>query len=152
MACELVIFDWSGTLSPLEASQGGNILYEDVRPVLMGLKARSLLTAVATMLPQRLLIEAIHDNDLEGVFVTMATGSECLAKPNPEMIQKILDFCGLMPSAAVMVGDSYIDIEMAQAAQVRAIALDRSGASNSIRQGDVVTIQSLTDLFTVLDQ
>lgn len=44
-------------------------------------------------------------------------------KPNPDMIEHVLQELGVAPDKAVMVGDTHFDLEMADAAGVRALGV-----------------------------
>ena len=44
-------------------------------------------------------------------------------KPNPDMIEHVLQELGVAPEKAVMVGDTHFDLEMADAAGVRAVGV-----------------------------
>lgn len=50
---------------------------------------------------------------LESFFLTTQTASECLPKPNAEMLEKIGIELGVAPERTVMIGDTTHDVVMA---------------------------------------
>ena len=126
MSYDLIVFDWSGTLSPIDSSPT-DTLYPEVLGVLEMLHRQGILLAVATMLPKGALMTALKHTGLSQFFTTTASGSDYLAKPNPEMLNAIIDFCGVSSSSAIMIGDSVADLQMANLAGVKAIGIDRYG-------------------------
>ena len=93
-------------------------LFAAVPAALETLAADGVLLAVATGKSRAGLDRALAESALARCFVTTRTVDECPAKPHPAMITDILDEVGIQPSAAVMVGDTTFDLEMAAAAGV----------------------------------
>lgn len=65
------------------------ILFPGMRELIVGLHARGLRTAVATGKSREGLRRVFERTGLEGFFMTTQTASECLPKPNAEMLEKI---------------------------------------------------------------
>lgn len=93
-------------------------LFEAVPAALEALAADGMLLAVATGKSRAGLDRALAESALAHRFVATRTVDECPAKPHPAMIIDILDELGIQPSAAVMVGDTTFDLDMAAAAGV----------------------------------
>ncbi len=58
-------------------------------------------------------------------YFDLVVGHDTVArpKPNPDMIEHVLRELGVAPDKAVMVGDTHFDLEMADAAGVRAVGV-----------------------------
>jgi len=82
--------------------------------VIDALRARGVGRAVATGKSRRGLDSALQSSGLHAHFDVTRCADETLSKPNPKMLEEILDFYGLNPSDAVMIGDTTYDLEMAQ--------------------------------------
>ena len=97
-------------------------------PEMLGELARSgYLLAVATGKSRRGLDYALDQTGLRGQFHATRTADEALGKPHPQMLLDLCGELGVRPAAAVMVGDSIYDLQMAAAAGARAVAV-ASGA------------------------
>ncbi|MFD1341050.1 HAD-IA family hydrolase [Litorisediminicola beolgyonensis] len=111
----------------LRAEQGvdaSSPLYPGVREVLSALAARDdLLLGVATGKSRRGLDKLLEGHGLETVFFTRQVSDDHPSKPHPSMLEAALDECGLEPSAAVMVGDTEFDMEMARAARIAGVGV-----------------------------
>jgi phosphoglycolate phosphatase len=97
---------------------------------------------VATGKSRRGLDALISHHGLDGMFVTRQVADDHPSKPDPEMVFAALSETGVDRRAAVMIGDTTYDIEMARAAGVAAIgvawgyhpvsALEAAGASRIV--------------------
>ncbi|SEQ18410.1 HAD-IA family hydrolase [Thalassovita taeanensis] len=111
----------------LRAEQGSarsSPLYPHVRDVLthLGGVPQNIL-GVATGKSRRGLDALLTGHGLEGVFVTRQVADHHPSKPHPAMIQAAMAETGIGPADTVMIGDTSFDMEMAQAAGVRAIGV-----------------------------
>ena len=79
---------------------------------------------MATGKSQRGLEHCLAVHGLSGHFVTLQTADFHPSKPHPAMLEAALEEALATPAEAVMIGDTCYDIEMAQAAGVRAIGVD----------------------------
>lgn len=98
-------------------------LFPGVRETLVALRARGLPLAVATGKNRAGLDRELGANDLGKYFVATRTADETLSKPDPQMLCELLDEVGVAAENTVLVGDSHWDLQMANAAGVRAIAV-----------------------------
>lgn len=89
------------------------ILFPGMRELITGLHARGLHTAVATGKSREGLRRVFSRTGLERYFETTQTASECLPKPNAEMLEKIEMELGVPPERTVMIGDTTHDVIMA---------------------------------------
>jgi phosphoglycolate phosphatase len=98
-------------------------LFPDVQGVLDQLAAAGYLLAVATGKTRRGLDYALDQTGLRGRFHATRTADEAPSKPDPRMLLDILDELGVRPAAAVVIGDSIYDLQMAANAGSSAIAV-----------------------------
>ncbi len=86
------------------------------------LLARPFRAAVATGKSQRGADRVVRQFDLEGRFEVVLGGDSVPGpKPNPDLLHAIM--AGRSTDDLVMVGDTTYDLEMAQAAGVRAVGV-----------------------------
>ncbi len=103
---------------------GTSPFYPGIRPLLDRLHAMDrVLMAIATGKSRRGVDLLVQGHGLEGYFICRETADTHPSKPHPSMILDILDQTGLSPEAAVMVGDTSFDMDMARAAGVRSIGV-----------------------------
>ncbi|MEY8842118.1 HAD-IA family hydrolase [Cribrihabitans sp. XS_ASV171] len=99
-------------------------LYPGVLEVLEKFHAMpEVLMGVATGKSQRGLDALIEAHGLGRYFVTRQCADHHPSKPHPSMIEVALAETGVAPGAAVMVGDTTFDMEMAAAAGIAAIGV-----------------------------
>ncbi|MFQ1824683.1 HAD family hydrolase [Aeromonas veronii] len=115
-------------------------------------RSRGLQLAVATGKSRRGLDRVLDETGLRPLFMTSRGADEANSKPDPLMLEQILDELGLSPQQAVMVGDSVHDMAMAEA-----IAMPRIGVTWGVDSRDalsryepVAVVDSMTALRTLL--
>ncbi|OLF59885.1 HAD family hydrolase [Aeromonas veronii] len=115
-------------------------------------RSRGLQLAVATGKSRRGLDGVLDETGLRPLFVTSRGADEARSKPDPLMLEQILDELGLSPRQAVMIGDSVHDMAMAEA-----IAMPRIGVTWGVdsrdalsRHGPVAVVDSMTALRALL--
>ncbi|WP_429084101.1 HAD-IA family hydrolase [Aeromonas veronii] len=115
-------------------------------------QSRGLQLAVATGKSRRGLDRVLDETGLRPLFVTSRGADEARSKPDPLMLEQILDEMGLSPRQAVMIGDSVHDMAMD-----KAIAMPRIGVTWGVdsrdalsRHGPVAVVDSMTALRTLL--
>jgi phosphoglycolate phosphatase len=99
------------------------LLFPGVQELLADLEDDGYLLAVATGKSRRGLDHVLDQTGLRQRFHATRTADEALSKPHPQMLLDILDEMGVRPAAAVMVGDSVFDLQMAASAGTRAVAV-----------------------------
>lgn len=105
------------------AGAGGEALFPDVARTLAALDAAGWLLAIATSKSMRGLSATLANFSLGHHFVTLRTADHGPAKPAPDMLLSALAETGVDAAAAVMIGDTTYDMEMARAARVAAIGV-----------------------------
>lgn len=98
-------------------------LYDGIAPLIRDLDQAGWLLGVATGKSDRGLAHCLHTHGLTGHFVTLQTADRHPSKPHPAMIEAALAATGVDRAATVMIGDTAFDMEMARAADVRAIGV-----------------------------
>ncbi len=99
------------------------VLFDGVPEMLRGLAEEGYLLAVATGKSRRGLDHALRETGLGSLFLATRTVDEAFSKPHPQMLLAILDELGVTPGAAVMIGDTTWDLEMARSAGTASIGV-----------------------------
>ena len=98
--------------------------YERLFDGMAELLARPFRAAVATGKSQRGADGVVKQLGLEGRFEAVRGGDSVpRPKPNPDLLEAILAETAASRSELVMIGDTTYDLEMAKAAEVRAIGV-----------------------------
>ncbi len=97
-------------------------LFEGMQALLEKLAADHTL-AIATGKSRQGLERALAATGVGGLFATSRCADETTPKPHPAMLLEILEDLSLDPAAALMIGDTSHDLEMARAAGVDALAV-----------------------------
>lgn len=123
-------------------------LFSGAGELLHDWRSRGLQLAVATGKSRRGLDRVLDETGLRPLFVTSRGADEARSKPDPLMLEQILDELGLSPRQAVMIGDSVHDMAMAEA-----IAMPRIGVTWGVdsrdalsRYGPVAVVDSMVAL------
>lgn len=87
-------------------------LYPGAEETLKRLKTRGYRLAVATGKSRRGLNRVLTQTGLGELFETTRCADETCSKPDPRMLQEILEETGMGPEEAVMIGDTEYDLEM----------------------------------------
>ncbi|MBJ9978187.1 HAD family hydrolase [Pseudomonas sp. S75] len=98
-------------------------LFEGVRESLEAFRAQGYRLAVATGKARRGLDRVLKANGWERYFDITRAADETRGKPHPLMLQEILAHCQVEPAAALMVGDSTFDLQMASNAGMHSVAV-----------------------------
>lgn len=98
-------------------------LFEGVIPMLVQLKQAGFTLAVATGKSRAGLDRVLKLFELEKLFAATRTADEARSKPDPDMLNQILSELRYSADQAVMIGDSSLDIHMANAAGIEALGV-----------------------------
>ncbi|MBX7496724.1 HAD-IA family hydrolase [Qipengyuania sp. 6B39] len=98
-------------------------LYDGMRELLETLSADGWLLGVATGKSDRGLHACLETHEVKHLFATLHGADRYPSKPHPAMLEAALAETGVEAGQAVMIGDTSFDMEMAQAAGVRAIGV-----------------------------
>ncbi|MCS5587805.1 MAG: HAD-IA family hydrolase [Porticoccaceae bacterium] len=92
---------------------GPSDFFPHVLSVLEQLKSNNYLLAVATGKSRAGLDRALAASELENLFHSSRCADETASKPNPLMLEELLEQFKLNPDQALMVGDTEYDMAMA---------------------------------------
>jgi phosphoglycolate phosphatase len=98
-------------------------VYPGVRETLAALRARGVHVAVATTKMTFMAQRVCHVLGLAELVDHIQGTDGFAAKPDPEVVQRALAALGVSPEAAVVVGDTAMDVIAARRAGARAVAV-----------------------------
>lgn len=119
---KLLIFDWEGTLADPNYVYPTR-LFPHTQTVLSQLHQQGYLLAIATAKSKAGLLADLKHTEIEKFIHTTCTAEESAAKPSPEMLFIILDRLAIAAQDALMIGDTFYDLTMAQRAKMSALAI-----------------------------
>lgn len=122
-------------------------LFSGARELLSDLHRCGHLLAVATGKSRRGLDKALEENELGGFFHATRCADETFSKPHPQMLLEILTDLDTSPSAAVVIGDTEYDMQMARSARVDAV-----GVSHGVHSTERLLAKGALQCFDDLDQ
>ncbi|MEQ1518320.1 MAG: HAD-IA family hydrolase [Usitatibacteraceae bacterium] len=99
-------------------------LFDGIRELLGELHHPDRFLAVATGKSRVGLDRALGFTGLKSAFHFSRCADEGFAKPHPEMLLKLMEFTGVSPDRTLMIGDTVHDLDLAQNAQVAAVAVN----------------------------
>ncbi len=99
-------------------------LFDGTKDTLTKLKNQGYVLAIATGKSRQGLNQTLDVTNTADYFHITRCASETLSKPNPLMLNEILDELDLKASDAVMIGDTEYDMAMAQNAYMDRIGVD----------------------------
>lgn len=97
-------------------------LFPQAAETVAALREAGFLLAVATGMSRRGLERALRATGLGGFFHATRCADEAPPKPQPGMLQALLEELATGPDRALMIGDTTHDMEMARAAGVARVA------------------------------
>lgn len=98
-------------------------LFAGARNILGLLAHHGYMLAVATSKGRHGLDIALQQTSLAAVFHATRCADETCSKPDPQMLLEIMAQLNVAPEHTLMIGDTEYDMEMAQRAGVRSIAV-----------------------------
>jgi len=110
-------------------------LFEGVHESLEAFRAEGYRLAVATGKARRGLDRVLKAHGWQDYFDATRAADETASKPDPLMLNEILQQCGVRPEKALMVGDASFDLLMARNAGMDSVAVGYGAqALDSLRQ------------------
>lgn len=126
------------------------VMFAGARELIEGLYGSGHLLAVATGKSRRGLEKSLAESGLGDFFHASRCADETFSKPHPQMLQDILTDLDTPPEAAVVIGDTEYDMQMAGNAGVDAV-----GVSHGVHATDRLfahgAIACFDDLYAVSD-
>lgn len=98
-------------------------LFEGAKELIIELNRRGYRLAVATGKGRHGLNLALTRTGLGPYFHATRTVDECFSKPHPQMLDELMDLLVATPERTVMIGDSSYDLQMAENAGVKSLAV-----------------------------
>jgi phosphoglycolate phosphatase len=98
-------------------------LFKGVLELLVTLKQRNHLLAVATGKSRRGLDDALQAVELKGLFHASRTADQTAGKPDPLMLHELMQELNVSPERTLMIGDTTHDLLMAQNAGCPSVAV-----------------------------
>jgi len=99
-------------------------LIPGAKNIVQGLRQAGIDIAIATNKGQHSLQRTLQASGLDIFFTITRAAGQSPAKPCPQMLEEIMDFCGVSAAQTLMVGDSISDMEMALSVAVDAIGVN----------------------------
>ena len=130
-------------------------LFDGARALLERLALRpGTQLAVATGKGRAGLDKTLAQNDMAHYFVSLQTPDTNPSKPHPGMLHAAMEACGARPDETVMIGDAAFDIQMANAAGVRSIAVTwgMQPVAALVAAGATATVDRFDALYDLIDQ
>ena len=124
------------------------ILYHGVPEMLAELSECGYLLAVATGKSRRGLDHALEQTGLGRFFLSTRTVDEAPSKPHPGMLLGLYDELGASAGETLMIGDTTWDLEMAQNAGARSVAVLSGTQPREVleRAGPAACLGSVTEI------
>ena len=107
----------------LETNETHSALFPGVENLLADLEDQGYWLAIATGKGRQGLDMVLEETQLHSRFHVTRCASETHSKPHPRMLEEILQFTGLNARDALMIGDTEYDMEMANNANMHALAV-----------------------------
>lgn len=98
--------------------------FEGAEAVLQSLQDQGYLLAVATGKGRRGLGRVLTHTGFERFFCATRCADETRSKPDPQMLQEIMDVMNVESHQTLMVGDTEYDLRMAMAAGTPSLGVD----------------------------
>lgn len=132
----------------LGAELPSSVLFPGAVELIEGLHRRGLRLAVATGKSRRGLDHSLAETGLAPWFPITRCADETLSKPHPQMLLEILTDWDTDPSAALVVGDTEYDMQMAANAGVAAVGVAHGvhAAERLLAHGALRCFDDLTQL------
>lgn len=120
-------------------------LFEGAERVLTDLREAGYRLAIATGKARPGLTRALGETGVGEFFCASRCADEAASKPDPAMINELLDETGTAPESALMIGDSVHDMAMAANAGVHGLAATY-GAQLHARLAEQFPVDFLHDI------
>jgi phosphoglycolate phosphatase len=118
----------------LSREMGRDDLFSGVYDMLVQLKNAGYRLAVATGKTRAGLERALQATGTKELFCITRCADETASKPDPSMLKDIIRYADISPERAVMVGDTVHDLQMAENAQISAVAVTCGAHPESLLQ------------------
>ena len=122
--CVRMMAHYKSLFAPVRAEGFQEPLFAGIREMLDELAAREdVLLGVVTGKSRRGFDMICQTHGFEKLFLVSRTADDCPSKPHPAMVMECCDHMGINPSDTVVIGDAIYDMQMAKAADAKAIGV-----------------------------
>jgi putative hydrolase of the HAD superfamily len=137
-------------LEKMQQAKMNLVLFDDVAPVLTGLRQRGLTLGLISNIEDNMTV-TLEKLGLTSLLDIIVTSQDAGAnKPQPEIFFMALERAGVEPAEAMYIGDQYrVDVLGARAVGIQGILLDRADHHREIT--DCPRIQSLNEIADLLE-
>ena len=122
-------------------------MFSGALELVSGLHEAGYLLAVATGKSRQGLDKAFAESGLGVYFHASRCADETFSKPHPQMLEEILTDLDTSPSAALVIGDTEYDMQMAKNAGVEAV-----GVAHGVHAAERLLAQGALRCFDDLDE
>ncbi len=98
-------------------------LFDNASQLIQNLSQQDYFLGVATGKSRTGLDKVLTSTKLEPFFHATRCADECHSKPHPQMIEELMDFCGVTAKETLMIGDTEYDLQMAHNAGADSLAI-----------------------------
>lgn len=110
------------------------ILFDNAFSLIQQLSAQEIFLGVATGKSRRGLDKVLTSTALSDFFHATRCADECHSKPHPQMLEQLIDYCGVDPKATLMIGDTEYDLQMAYNAGADSLGVSHGAHSIALLQ------------------
>ncbi|MEJ2142054.1 MAG: HAD-IA family hydrolase [Gammaproteobacteria bacterium] len=107
----------------LEASSIPSMLFDGATTLLEKLNHQGYFVTIATGKGRIGLDKVLEETGIADLFHYTRCADETRSKPHPQMIEELMDWCGVEPHETLMVGDTEYDLQMAENAGAHSLAV-----------------------------
>lgn len=128
-------------------------VYPAVRPTLEALRARGILTALASSSPRKFIDRFLDETGLTELFDYTVSGEECENhKPAPDVYLRAMEALGVHPAEVLVVEDSPLGIAAGRAAGAFVLAPSVPSAPNVDQSEADACIEGLDQVLEYLER
>ncbi len=129
-------------------------LFPGAAELIEALHQRDYRLALATGKSRVGLERALRESGIGHLFHSSRCADETFSKPHPQMLQELMDALGIDRRAALMIGDSEYDLQMANNAGVSSIAVNygAQSAQHLLKFKPLLCLDRLSELLPWLEE
>jgi phosphoglycolate phosphatase len=107
-------------------------LFDNAFSLIQQLSEKEYFLGVATGKSRRGLDKVLKSTALSDFFHATRCADECHSKPHPQMLEELIDYCGVDPKATLMIGDTEYDLQMAHNAGADSLGVSHGAHSTEL--------------------
>lgn len=138
----------------LELNKTPNYLFEGVKETLEKFLQEGFILALATGKSRRGLDRVLKETGIGHLFQITRCADETCSKPDPLMLNQILQETGISNHQALMIGDSEYDLKMANNANMDSAAVSYGvhSCEHLLKYKPVTCLHSMNDLWEFIHE